>query len=183
MTLNAEQKKTLLATLEARFEKHGPRHKGLNWSDVEARLEAKPGKLVSLQQMEDSGGEPDVVSYDKKSGEYTFMDCAAESPVGRRSVCYDRAGWESRKEHRPANTAIDMAEEMGAELLSEAEYRALQQLGSFDAKTSSWVKAPAPIRKLGGAIFCDLRYGTVFVYHNGPQSYYAGRGFRASLRV
>ena len=183
MKLDADQQKTVLATLKARFEKHGPRHKGLQWADVAARLEAKPSKLWSLEQMEESGGEPDVVAYDKKSGEYTFMDCSAETPAGRRSICYDRQGWESRKEHRPANNAIDMATEMGIEMLTEAEYRALQKLGSFDAKTSSWVKAPEAIRKLDGAIFCDLRYGTVFVYHNGPQSYYAGRGFRGSLRV
>lgn len=183
MKLDRDQQNALLATLKARFEKHGARHKGLEWADVAAKLGSKPEKLWSLQQMEDTGGEPDVVAYDKKSGEYIFMDCSAETPAGRRSICYDREGWESRKELRPANNAIDMAVEMGIELLTEAEYRTLQHLGKFDAKTSSWVQAPPAIRKLGGAIFCDLRYNTVFVYHNGPQSYYAGRGFRASLRV
>ncbi len=183
MKLDPEQQQALLSILKARFEKHGPRHKGLQWADVASRLEAQPDKLWSLEQMEESAGEPDVVAYDNNSGEYTFMDCSAETPAGRRSICYDRQGWESRKEHRPANNAIDMATEMGIEMLTEAEYRTLQNLGTFDAKTSSWVQAPAAVRKLGGAIFCDLRYNTVFVYHNGPQSYYAGRGFRGSLRV
>lgn len=183
MKLDPEQQKTLLSTLEARFEKHRARHKGLQWADVAARLETKPDKLWSLEQMEESGGEPDVVAHDKQSGEYIFMDCSAETPAGRRSICYDREGWISRKESRPSNNAIDMATEMGIEMLTEAEYRALQKLGTFDAKTSSWVRAPEDIRKLGGAIFCDLRYNTVFVYHNGPQSYYAGRGFRGSIRV
>lgn len=183
MKLDRDQQNTLLATLQARFEKNRTRHKGLAWADVVSKLGSKPKKLWALKQMEDSGGEPDVVAYDKKTDTYIFMDCSAETPAGRRSICYDREGWESRKEHRPAHNAIDMATEMGIELLTEAEYRMLQQLGKFDAKTSSWVQTPPAIRKLGGAIFCDLRYNTVFTYHNGPQSYYAVRGFRASLRV
>lgn len=183
MKLDRDQQNALLATLQARFEKNRTRHKGLAWADVVAKLGSKPKKLWSLKHMEDTGGEPDVVAYDKKTDTYIFMDCSAETPAGRRSICYDREGWESRKEHRPAHNAIDMATEMGIALLTEAEYRTLQQLGKFDAKTSSWVHTPPAIRKLGGAIFCDLRYNTVFMYHNGPQSYYAGRGFRASLRV
>jgi hypothetical protein len=169
----------LLATLRERFESNMHRHKGLKWADVEPRL--KGTKLAPLQQMEQTGGEPDVVALD--SGEYVFFDCSAESPEGRRSVCFDREGWESRKEARPANNAVDMAAEMGVELLTEEQYRDLQQLGEFDLKTSSWVKTPADIRELGGALFCDRRYNKVFTYHNGAQSYYAARGFRASLRV
>ena len=159
------------------------RHKGVEWTKVQARLEANPDKLWSLQEMEDTGGEPDVVSFDSKSGTVIFYDCAAESPSGRRSVCYDREGLESRKEHRPADSAMDMAEAMGIEMLSEEEYRQLQKLGVYDAKTSSWLKTPEPIRKLGGAIFGDRRFGRVFVYHNGAESYYGARGFRGALRV
>lgn len=181
--LSAGQQQELLAVLKTRFGKNMIRHKGLEWTDVQTKLQADPGKLWSLYEMEESGGEPDVVSYDKKTNAYTFYDCSAESPKGRRSVCYDNEGLESRKEHRPANNAIDMAVAMGIELLSEEEYRKLQQLGTFDTKTSSWLKTPAPIRELGGAIFADYRYGTVFVYHNGAQSYYAVRGFRGSLQV
>jgi hypothetical protein len=182
-TLSAKQRDELHAILRARFEKHMPRHKGLAWADVETRLKAQPGKLWSLHQMESTGGEPDVIGQDKKTGEYLFCDCSPESPAGRRSVCYDRAGWESRKEARPDNTAIDMATEMGVDLLTEEEYRALQQLGKFDQKTSSWLLTPEPVRKLGGAIFGDYRYGRVFIYHNGAQSYYAARGFRGLLRM
>ncbi|HEU4470912.1 MAG TPA: DUF4256 domain-containing protein [Flavisolibacter sp.] len=181
--LPAEEQKTLLKTLKARFEKNMHRHKGMDWTKVQERLEASTGKLWSLSEMEKSGGEPDVVAYDKKSGEFVFFDCAAETPKGRRSVCYDREGLESRKEHRPQNNAIDMAEEMGIEILTEEEYRQLQTLGEFDIKTSSWIKTPPAIRELGGALFCDRRYDTVFVYHNGAQSYYGARAFRASLRV
>src|SRR5256885_10485828 len=159
------------------------RHKDLEWAKVKARLEADPEKLWSLNEMEKTGGEPDVVGSDKKTGEYIFYDCSAESPKGRRSVCYDRQALESRKEHKPENNAIDMAAAMGIELLTEEQYRELQELGNFDAKTSSWVKTPSDIRKLGGAIFCDFRYGNVFMYHNGADSYYAARGFRGSLRV
>lgn len=181
--LSAAQRKELLEALETRFEKNMARHKGLSWTKVSARLEADPDKLWSLNEMEKTGGEPDVVGHDKKSGEYVFYDCVAESPSGRRSICFDREGLESRKEHRPENTAIDMADAMGVELLSEDEYRELQQLGTFDAKTSSWIQTPAAVRKLGGALFADFRFGRVFVYHNGAQSYYGGRGFRGSLRV
>ena len=159
------------------------RHKGLDWDKVQARLERSPDKLRTLDEMEKSGGEPDVVAFDKKTGECTFVDCAAESPKGRRSVCYDGDALRSRKEHKPANSAMGIAEEMGVELLTEQEYRELQQLGEFDTKTSSWVKTPAAIRKRGGALFCDRRYDTVFVYHNGAESYYAGRAFRGSLKV
>ncbi len=159
------------------------RHKGLKWAQVEAKLEANPAKLWSLQEMERTGGEPDVVGHDKKSGEFMFCDCSAESPAGRRSVCYDRAALESRKEHQPKTSAMDMAAAMGIELLTEAEYRQLQELGAFDTKTSSWLQTPSDIRKLGGALFGDFRYGHVFVYHNGAQSYYAARAFRGSLRV
>ena len=159
------------------------RHRGMQWSKVQARLEGKPEKLRSLNEMEETGGEPDVIGHDKKSGEYIFCDCSAESPKGRRSLCYDREALESRKEHKPANNAVDMAAAMRIELLTEDEYRALQKLGSFDTKTSSWVQTPADIRKLGGALFCDRRYDHVFLYHNGAQSYYAARGFRGSLRV
>ena len=181
--LSAGDRDELLKILKARFEKNMSRHKGLEWSRVQAKLEANPGKLWSLNEMEASGGEPDVVGYDKKTGEYIFYDCSAESPMGRRSICYDHQALESRKENKPDNSAVEMAADMGVELLTEQEYRELQQLGSFDAKTSSWVKTPAAIRKLGGAIFCDYRFGTVFVYHNGAESYYAARGFRGSLRV
>ncbi len=181
--LSPKQREELLGTLKARFEKNMGRHKGLEWAKVQARLEANAEKLWSLQEMERTGGEPDVVGYDKKTGEYIFYDCSAESPKGRRSVCYDREGLESRKEHKPENNAVDMAAAMGIELLSEEQYRELQKLGTFDAKTSSWVKTPSEIRKLGGALFGDFRYGNVFVYHNGAQSYYAARAFRGSLRV
>ena len=173
----------LLEILKSRFEKNTKRHPGLEWAQVRAKLEANPEKLGSLREMEKTGGEPDVVGYDKKSGEFIFFDCSEESPKGRRSFCYDRAGWESRKEHQPENTALDMAEEMGVTVLNEEEYRSLQELGEFDLKTSSWLITPAPIRKLGGAIFGDRRYDHVFIYHNGAQSYYAARGFRASIRI
>jgi hypothetical protein len=182
-TLSLEQREELLGALKARFEKNMNRHKGLEWARVKAKLEAKMEKLWSLSEMERTGGEPDVVGHDKKTGEYIFFDCSAESPGGRRSVCYDREGQESRKEHKPENNAIDMAATMGIELLTEEQYRELQKLGNFDTKTSSWVKAPSPIRKLGGALFGDRRFGRVFVYHNGAQSYYSARAFRGSLRV
>jgi hypothetical protein len=181
--LPPKQRKELLRVLKARFEKNMNRHKGLEWAKVQAKLEAQPETLWSLSEMEGTGGEPDVVGFDKKAGEYLFYDCSAESPKDRRSVCYDRQALESRKEHKPKNNAIDMAAAMGIELLTEEEYRALQKLGAFDAKTSSWVITPAEIRKLGGALFCDRRYDTVFVYHNGAESYYAARAFRGSLRV
>lgn len=181
--LSSIQIMELLSTLKSRFEKNKTRHPGLEWAKVQAKLEAKPEKLWSLQIMEETGGEPDVVGQDETTGEYLFYDCAAESPKGRRSLCYDRAAWESRKEFKPADNAVDMAESMGVELLNEEEYRALQQLGKFDLKTSSWVNTPEHIRKLGGAVFCDRRYDTVFWYHNGAESYYAARGFRAKLRV
>lgn len=174
----------LLTVLKARFDKHAARHKGLAWSKVQARLEAAPAdKLRALADMERTGGEPDVVACDAKTGAVTFYDCAAESPAGRRSVCYDREGWESRKEARPENNAIDMAAELGIALLTEAQYRDLQTLGKFDLKTSSWIQTPPAIRKLGGALFCDRRYDQVFTYHNGAQSYYAARGFRGALTV
>ncbi len=173
----------MLKTLKTRFEKHPHRHAGIAWSAVQSRLEAHSAKLWSLNEMEQTGGEPDVVGRDEKTGEFIFMDCSPETPKGRRSVCYDREGLESRKEHRPDNNAVDMAAEMGIELLTEAQYRELQQLGEYDLKTSSWVQTPADIRKLGGALFCDRRYGQVFLYHNGAQSYYAARGFRGVLRV
>jgi hypothetical protein len=179
----SRKKSELLATLEARFTKNMARHQGIGWAEVQSRLEADAGKLQVLQQMEDTGGEPDVIGRDGKTGAFIFCDCSAESPAGRRSVCYDREGLESRKEHRPANSAIDMARAMGIGILTEEEYRQLQQLGDFDMKTSSWVKTPAAIRKLGGALFCDRRYGQVFTYHNGAQSYYASRAFRGLLRV
>jgi len=181
--MKAKQRAQLLKALKTRFEKNMARHKGLVWAEVEERLEAKPEKLQSLDEMEATGGEPDVVGHDKKTGEFIFYDCSAESPEGRRSICYDREALESRKEHRPKNNAMDMAAAMGIDLLTEAQYRELQKLGTFDAKTSSWLQTPAQIRKLGGAIFADFRYGQVFVYHNGAQSYYAGRAFRGSLRV
>jgi hypothetical protein len=181
--LKARQQEELLGVLKARFEKNRHRHAGLEWARVKARLEANPDKLWSLHEMERTGGEPDVVGHDRKTGEVIFYDCSAESPTGRRSVCYDRAGLESRKEHRPETSAVDMAAAMGIELLTEDQYRELQTLGTFDAKTSSWVQTPPEIRKLGGAIFGDFRYGRVFVYHNGAQSYYGARAFRGSLRV
>ncbi|HSB27584.1 MAG TPA: DUF4256 domain-containing protein [Pyrinomonadaceae bacterium] len=181
--LSAKQNAEVLKTLQARFEKNMNRHKGLEWSKVRAKLEAGPEKIWSLNEMENTGGEPDVVGFDKKTGEYIFYDCSPESPKGRRSLCYDRKALEARKEHKPANAAVDMAADMGIELLTEEQYRELQKVGDFDLKTSSWVKTPADIRKLGGAIFCDRRYNTVFTYHNGADSYYAARGFRGSLRV
>ena len=181
--MKAKQREDLLKTLQARFEKNMPRHKGVEWAKVQARLEANPKKLISLDEMEKSGGEPDVVGHDKKTSEYLFCDCSAESPKGRRSVCYDREALESRKEHKPENSAVDTAAAMGAELLTEEQYRELQKLGEFDTKTSSWIATPSDIRSLGGALFCDRRYGKVFVYHNGAQSYYASRGFRVMLRV
>lgn len=181
--LSPEQREELLRALKARFEKNMNRHKGLEWAKVQAKLEANTEKLRSLNEMERTGGEPDVVGHDKKTGEYIFYDCSAESPKGRRSVCYDREGQEARKEHKPENNAIDMAAAMGIELLTEEEYRELQKLGNFDSKTSSWVKTPSDIRKLGGALFCDRRYDTVFVYHNSAPTYYRARAFRGSLRV
>jgi hypothetical protein len=181
--LSPEQRKELLNTLKARFEKNMNRHKGLEWAKVQAKLEGNTEKLWSLNEMERTGGEPDVVGHDKKTGEYIFYDCSAESPKGRRSVCYDHEAMESRKEHKPENSAIDMTAAMGIELLTEEQYRELQKLGNFDTKTSSWIITPADIRKLGGAIFCDRRYDNVFMYHNGAESYYAARGFRGSLRV
>ena len=169
--------------LKTRFEENRSRHKGVEWAKVRSRLDANPGKLWSLSEMERTGGEPDVIGHDAKTGEYLFYDCSPESPAGRRSVCYDREALDSRKEHKPANSAMEMADGMGIELLTEDEYRALQKLGEFDLKTSSWIVTPPDIRKLGGALFCDRRYDHVFVYHNGASSYYAARGFRGSLRV
>lgn len=181
--LSPEQCEELLKTLKARFEKHVKRHAGLAWANVQAKLEANPGKLWSLQEMERTGGEPDVVGHDKKTGDFLFYDCGAESPAGRRSLCYDREALEARKEHKPKNSALGMAAAMGIELLTEELYRELQKLGQFDTKTSSWVQTPSEIRKRGGALFCDRRYDTVFLYHNGAESYYAARGFRGWLRV
>jgi hypothetical protein len=181
--LSPEQRAELLSALQARFENNMQRHPALAWAQVQARLEAHPAKLWSLSEMERTGGEPDVVGHDHITDACIFYDCAAESPQGRRSVCYDREAQESRKENKPANNAVDMATAMGIELLTEAQYRELQKLGNFDTKTSSWVKTPADIRELGGALFCDRRYNTVFVYHNGAQSYYAARGFRGALKV
>ena len=183
MELSAEQREELLSTLKARFEKNMNRHKGLEWAKIQTKLEANSEKLWSLNEMERTGGEPDVVGHDKKTGEYIFYDCSAESPKGRRNVCYDREGLEARKDHKPENNAMDMAAAMGIELLTEEQYRELQTLGDFDAKTSSWVKTPSEIRKLGGALFVDHRYGKVFVYHNSAPSYYGARGFRGLLRV
>ena len=181
--LSPEQREELLRALKARFDKNMNRHRGLEWAKVQAKLEANTEKLWSLHEMERTGGEPDVAGQDKKTGEYIFYDCSAESPKGRRSVCYDREALESRKEHKPEDSAMDMAAAMGIELLTEEQYRELQRIGKFDLKTSSWVKTPADIRRLGGALFCDRRYGNVFVYHNGAESYYAARAFRGSLRV
>jgi hypothetical protein len=181
--LSPEQREELLRAMKTRFEKNMNRHKGLEWAKVQAKLAANTEKLWSLHEMERTGGEPDVVGHDIKTGEYIFYDCSAESPKGRRSLCYDREALEARKEHKPENNAIDMAAAMGIELLTEEQYRELQKLGNFDTKTSSWVKTPSAIRKLGGAIFCDRRYDHIFVYHNGAESYYAARGFRGSLRV
>src|SRR3989339_1804066 len=181
--LSPEQREELINALKARFEKNMNRHKGLEWAKVQAKLDANSVKLWSLNEMERTGGEPDVVGHDKKTGEYIFYDCSAESPNGRRSVCYDGEALKSRKEHKPQNSAIDMAAAMGIELLTEEQYRELQKIGNFDTKTSSWVKTPTDIRKLGGAIFADFRYGNIFVYHNGAESYYAVRGFRGSVRV
>jgi Protein of unknown function (DUF4256) len=181
--LSQQQHETLLRTLNARFEKNMDRHQGLEWAKVKAKLEPNAEKLWSLNEMERTGGEPDVVGRDKKTDEYIFFDCSAETPQGRTSVCYDREGLESRKEHRPKNTAMDMAAAMGIELLTEEQYLQLQKFGDFDTKTSSWVKTPSDIRKLGGALYCDRRYGRVFVGHNGAQSYYAARAFRGWLKV
>jgi hypothetical protein len=181
--LSREQREQLLRALQVRFEKNINRHKGLAWAQAQAKLEANAEKLWSLSEMERTGGEPDVVGHNKKTGEYIYFDCSAESPNGRRSLCYDREALESRKEHKPKDSALDMAAAMGVELLTEEQYRELQTLGDFDAKTSSWVKTPSAVRKLGGALFCDRRYDTVFVYHNGAESYYAARGFRGLLRV
>lgn len=180
--LSVQQRKALFAVLKARFEKHVSRHKGISWASVQAKLE-KSGKLWSLNEMEQTGGEPDVVGYDTKTSEYIFYDCSPESPKDRRSFCYDREAFNSRKEHKPKSNAVDMATAMGIEILTEEQYRELQALGEFDTKTSSWIKTPSAIRKLGGAIFCDRRYNTVFVYHNGAESYYAARGFRGMLRI
>jgi hypothetical protein len=179
--LSAEQRDELLSTLQARFEKNMGRHKGLSWADVEAKLKAKPEKLWSLNEMEKTGGEPDVIAH--KKGEYIFCDCSAESPKGRRSICYDHEALEARKEHKPENSAIEMAADMGIDILTEEQYRELQELGKFDTKTSSWVKTPPAIRKHGGALFCDRRYEHVFAYHNGAESYYAARGFRGALNI
>ena len=181
--LSSEEHTELLKTLKNRFEKNMNRHKGLEWAKIQAKLEANEGKLWSLNEMEITGGEPDVVGHDKKTGEYIFYDCSAESPKDRRSICYDHEALESRKEHKPKNNALSMAAEMGIELLTEEQYRELQKLGNFDTKTSSWIVTPDAIRDLGGALFADRRYNTVFVYHNGAESYYAARGFRGSLRI
>lgn len=183
MKLTNKQAESLLTVLKGRFEKNMSRHQGIDWPAVESRLGSKPDKLRALHAMEDSGGEPDVIGRDQKTGEIIFCDCSAESPAGRRSLCYDREALESRRENKPEGSAIDMAASLGIELLTEKEYRGLQELGSFDARTSSWVKTPPEIRRLGGALFCDRRYDTVFVYHNGAQSYYAARGFRGMVRV
>lgn len=181
--MKAQQREALLTTLKARFEKHMRRHAGVGWAKVHERLESLPDKLRSLNEMEQSGGEPDVIGHDPKTSEFLFVDCSAESPAGRRSLCYDREAFESRKENRPENCATSVAAALGVELLTEEEYRGLQTLGSFDLKTSSWIQTPAAIRKHGGALFCDRRYDHVFVYHNGAQSYYAARGFRGALKV
>jgi len=183
VTLSKKQREDILRALKARFEKNVGRHKNLEWAKVQAKLEANAEKLWSLHEMERTGGEPDVVGHDKKTGDYIFYDCSAESPKGRRSLCYDREALESRKENKPKDNAVDMAAAMGIELLTEEQYRELQKLGDFDTKTSNWVKTPSDIRKLGGALFCDRRFDTVFLYHNGAESYYAARGFRGSLKV
>jgi hypothetical protein len=183
MPLAPEVRDALVTTLKTRFEKHAKRHHGIGWASVLARLDANPDKVLSLYQMEATGGEPDVVALDSRTGEVIFYDCAEETPLGRRSLCFDRAALDARKANKPANSAMDLAAEMGVTLLSETQYRDLQTLGKFDQKTSSWIQTPAEIRKLGGALFMDRRYNTVFLYHNGAESYYAGRGFRASLRV
>jgi hypothetical protein len=183
ISLSKKQREDLLKTLKARFEQNMNRHKDVQWPNLQARLEGNPEKLWSLNEMERTGGEPDVVSQDKRTGEYIFYDCSAESPSGRRSLCYDRAALDARKENKPKGSALDMAAAMSIDLLSEEQYRELQRLGKFDTKTSSWVKTPAAIRKLGGALFCDRRYDTIFVYHNGAESYYAARGFRGCLRI
>ena len=183
MKLSPEQREEILKTLKTRFDKHMNRHKGLEWDKVQSKLEANTDKLWSLNKMEETGGEPDVVGYDSKTDEYIFYDCSAESPKGRRSLCYDHDALESRKEHKPENSATAMATDMGIDLLTEEQYRELQKFGNFDTKTSSWVATPAAIRKLGGALFCDRRYNTVFVYHNRAESYYAARGFRGILKV
>jgi hypothetical protein len=182
-TMSSEQREDLISTLKDRFMKNMHRHQGIEWSKVQAKLEADPKKLQSLGEMEKTGGEPDVVSYDRKTDAFVFYDCSKESPKGRRSLCYDREAFKSRKENKPKDNAMDMAGSMGIEMLSEAEYRELQRLDEFDTKTSSWVKTPPDVRKRGGAVFCDRRYGRVFLYHNGAESYYASRGFRGSLRV
>jgi hypothetical protein len=181
--LSSAQREELLKSLGVRFEEHMSRHKGLEWANIQARLKANADKLWSLNEMERTGGEPDVVGYDKRTGEFAFYDCSEESPQGRRSMCYDREALESRKEHKPKSSAVEMAEAMGIELLTEEQYRELQLLGAFDLKTSSWVQTPVNVRELGGALFCDRRFDTVFVYHNGAESYYAARGFRGSLKV
>jgi hypothetical protein len=181
--LSPDQRAGLFGTLKARFERNMNRHKGIEWDKVQARLEAHTEKLWSLQQMENTGGEPDVVGYDKNTGEYIFFDCSAQSPAGRRNVCYDRKALDARKQFKPANSAMDMAAEIGIDILNGEQYRELQRLGEFDTKTSSWIETPAKIRSLGGALFCDRRYDTVFVYHNGADSYYAARGFRGLLRI
>jgi hypothetical protein len=181
--LSPKQKEELFNAIKTRFENNMARHKGLEWTDIKKRLGANPQKLCSLNEMENTGGEPDVIGQDKKTGEFIFYDCSAESPIGRRSLCYDRAALDSRKEAKPKDSAMDMAAAIGIEILSEADYRELQKLGRFDLKSSSWVKTPADIRKLGGAVFCDRRYDTVFLYHNGAESYYAARGFRGALKV
>lgn len=182
-SLSTEQIKELLGILKARFEENRHRHKSLDWNKIQVKLEVNPGKLWSLNEMEKTGGEPDVIGFDKKTGEYIFYDCSPETPKGRRNLCYDRKALNSRKEFKPANSAVDMATSMGIELLTDEEYKALQQLGEFDTKTSSWILTPPEIRNLGGALFCDRRFNTVFVYHNGAESYYAARGFRGSLRL
>lgn len=181
--LTPPQQREILSTLKARFEENMPRHEGMKWDEVRVRLESKPDKLRSLHAMEGSGGEPDVIDRNRKTGEYLFVDCSKEAPSGRRSVCYDRAALDARKEHKPKANAVEMAAAMGAALVTEEQYRRLQQLGEFDTKTSSWLETPADIRRLGGAIFGDYRYGTVFIYHNGAESYYAARGFRCALTV
>lgn len=182
-SLSTEQIKELLGILKARFEENRQRHKSLDWNKIQAKLEVNPGKLWSLNEMEKTAGEPDVIGFDKKTGEYIFYDCSPETPKGRRNLCYDRKALDSRKEFKPANSAVDLATSMGTELLTDEEYKALQQLGEFDTKTSSWILTPPEIKNLGGALFCDRRFNTVFVYHNGAESYYAARGFRGSLRL